>query len=83
MHRPWKRAQVQGLKESRLTNIRGGGEDQGPVSSEEVWTNPVIKTLPPCFMLVGVQEERSEQGCRKAKHKTYRPLDDYTGSYGV
>ena len=36
----WKRAQVQGLKESRQT-IRGD-EDRGIVSSEEVWTSPVI-----------------------------------------
>ena len=34
----WKRAQVKGLKESRLS-IRGD-EDQGLVSSEEVWTSP-------------------------------------------
>ena len=38
----WKRAQVQGLKESRLT-IRGD-EDQGLVSSEEVWTSPVSQS---------------------------------------
>ena len=37
----WKRAQVQGLKESRLT-IRGDGDDQGIVSSKEVWTRSVI-----------------------------------------
>ena len=36
----WKRTQVQGLKESRLT-IRGD-EDRGIVSSEEVWTSPFI-----------------------------------------
>ena len=36
----WKRAQVHRLKESRLT-IRGD-EDQGIVSSEKVWTSPVI-----------------------------------------
>ena len=36
----WKRAQAQGLKESRLT-IRGD-EDQGLVSSKELWTSPVI-----------------------------------------
>ena len=36
----WERAQVQWLKESRLT-IRGN-EDQSRVSSEEVWTSPVI-----------------------------------------
>ena len=32
--------EVQGIKESRLT-IRGD-EDRGLVSSDEVWTNPVI-----------------------------------------
>ena len=36
----WKRAQVQGLKEFRQT-IRGD-EDRGIVSSEEVWTSPVM-----------------------------------------
>ena len=36
----WKRAQVQGLKESRLT-IRGD-EDRVLVSFEEAWTSPVI-----------------------------------------
>ena len=36
----WTRAKVQGLKESRLT-IRGDG-DRALVSSEEVWTSPVI-----------------------------------------
>ena len=36
----WKRGQVQGLKESRLT-IREI-EDQGLVASEEVWTSPDI-----------------------------------------
>ena len=42
----WKRAQVQGLKESRLT-IRGD-EDRGIISSEEVWTSPVMYSPPPC-----------------------------------
>ena len=36
----WKRAHVQGVKESRLT-IRGD-EDRGLVSSEDFWTSPVI-----------------------------------------
>ena len=35
-----KRAHVQGLKESRLSI--GGHEDQGLVSSEDVWISPVI-----------------------------------------
>ena len=36
----WKRAKVQGLKESRPTI--SGDEDRGLVFSEEVWTSPVI-----------------------------------------
>ena len=36
----WKRFQVQGLKESRV--IFRGDKDRGLVSSEEVWTSPVI-----------------------------------------
>ena len=35
-----KRAQVKGLKESRITIT--GDEDQGLVSSEVIWTSPVI-----------------------------------------
>ena len=43
----WKQAQVQGLiKESQLT-ITGDG-DQGLVPSGDVWTSPVIKSLPLC-----------------------------------
>ena len=38
------RAQVQGLEESRL--IIRGHKDQGLVSSEKVWTSPVIYGSP-------------------------------------
>ena len=52
---------------SRL--IIGKDEDQGLVSSEKVLIIPV-----PIALLVRMQH--SVQGCRRAKHNTYSPLDD-------
>ena len=61
------------LKSKSRIRIRGD-EDQGLGSSEYVWTSPV-----PIALLVksAMPEERSVQGWRRAKHKTYSPLDDY------
>ena len=68
------RTQVQGLKESRLTNQRGqrsgpcrlwGGFWQGPLYS----LNRLVSQN-------ASLSEWSVQGCKRAKHKTYNPLDD-------
>ena len=53
-----KRALVQGLKEFRLT-FRGD-EDRGLVSSEMVWTSPVIYNVVPTALLVNVQCVRKD-----------------------
>ena len=65
-----KRVQVQGLKDSRIT-IRGD-KDQGLASSEYVSHH--IDPSP--SYSVCTMYEGSVKGCRRAKHKTYGPLDD-------
>ena len=67
----WMRAQVKGLKETNIQRGRGsgpclfwGGLDKS-------------RHIVPTAFLVGVQcFRKTVQGYRRAKYKTYRPLDD-------
>ena len=70
----WKRAQVQGLKESRLTIRRDGIGALSPLRR----FGQVPSYSP--YRLVSqsaILKERSVQGCRRVKHKTFRLLDDH------
>ena len=70
----WKRAQVQGLKESRLT-IRG--TRIGALSHLRRF-GQVSSYSPKRLVNQGAMLwERSAQGWRRAKHKTYGPFDDH------
>ena len=67
------RAQVQRLKESRLT-IRGDG-DQDPVALRRFRQRPSYSPNRLVSQSATLQEW-SVQGCKRTKHKTYSPLDD-------
>ena len=69
------RAQVEGLKESRLTI--GGDGDQDPVASLSGGLNKARHIVRTALLVQSATLKKwSVQGCKRAEYKTYSPLDD-------